>query len=105
MSDVDYVEANLDQLGPNVRRTPKNIGRGKSGETHGGDPEPDIGFGQLVPDEKFLALEHLFDFVEAFEQWIYGGLVRFGGSRETGFVNPTWARQPSEYLGNERRTL
>jgi hypothetical protein len=30
-------------------------------KTHDGDPEPNISFGQLIADEEFLALEHLFD--------------------------------------------
>ena len=74
-----------------VLDTPKNEYPMRSdAEMHDGDPKPNASFGQLIADEEFLALEHLFDLVQGLEQWANGGLVCFGAVHETGFVNTIW---------------
>ena len=36
-------------------------------KTHDSNPESDVSFSELIADEKFLALEHLFGLVQGLE--------------------------------------
>ena len=84
--DINRVEANLIWLTQNVSLS-GNKRRFSKASTHHRDPKPDISFGQLIADEKFLSLEYLLDFVQGLEHRTHCGLIRLGGARESRFVN------------------
>lgn len=84
--DVDRVEANLIWSTRNVNLS-GNKRRFSKAKTHYRDPKPDISFSQLIADEKFLSLEYLLDFIQALEHRIHRCFIRFGGVRESRFVN------------------
>ena len=70
-------------------------------ETYDSDPKPDVGFGELIADEEFLAFEQLFDLVQGREHCMYGGFIRFGAARKTGLVNTICSDNASNALEEE----
>jgi len=87
MSDVDWIKTDLDRL--QKVRPPKNKHEKRrcNVKTHDRDPEPDVGFSEVITNEEFLALEQLFNLVQGLEYGVHRSLVGFGAARKASLVN------------------